>query len=314
MRYLPGSLLPALASLAICASSIAYGQLSIADNPSLAWDDDWDSVGTWRDNTLFWFGGDAYKSIGDSDFTTDPPDFMNSAGLVGGFNTGFRLLGDSPIRGQIGASYGVYDLNGRDTISQSSAEQQTFLTAGFYKRSDVSVGDRFQWGVLAGELYVGQVRGIVGWALNDSSEVGLWGALHTTDDDSVSDLIPSLYRAMNQYNVYWRYHWAFGGQHVLYVGGNDHADIGSWLFGLLAQAPLSDNIALFGNFTYDFPSSGTGFVGSNEEEWNFGAGLVYYLGGKAVSPNISGRQGLPLLPVANNGSLLITQQSGLRIR
>jgi hypothetical protein len=42
--------------------------------------------------------------------------------------------------------------------------------------------------------------------------------------------------------------------------------------------------------------------------------LTFYLGGKSVSPNISGRQGLPLLPVANNGSLLITRDLHIMTR
>jgi hypothetical protein len=69
---------------------------------------------------------------------------------------------------------------------------------------------------------------------------------------------------------------------------------------------LSDYTALYGLFTFSFPSSETGVIGSLEEEWAFGAGLVYYLGGKAVSPTVSGRKGLPLLPVANNGTFLLT--------
>ena len=276
-------------------------------------------VGTWRDNTLFWFGGEAYKSFGD---TAQPPGvatgFMNSAGLVGGFNTGFALLDGSPIRGQVGASYGAYDLKGRDTISQSSSEQQTFITVGVYKRSDILADDRIswglvydqfwahQWGLFASELYVGQVRGIAGYAVNQHHEFGVWGTFRSTGDNSVGPLSSLPLRAMNQYNVYWRYNWDFGGQTMLYVGGHDPADIGSWLFGLLGQAPLSDNTALYGNFTYAFPGSATGAVGANELEWNFGLGLVYSWGGKAVSTTVSGQQGLPLLPVANNGSFLIT--------
>ncbi len=276
-------------------------------------------VGTWRDNTLFWFGGEAYKSFGD---TAQPPGvatgFMNSAGLVGGFNTGFALFDGSPIRGQVGASYGAYDLKGRDTISQSSSEQQTFITAGVYKRSDILADDRVswglvydqfwahQWGIFASELYVGQVRGIAGYAVNQHHEFGVWGAFRSTGDNSVGPTSALPVRAMNQYNVYWRYNWDFGGQTMLYVGGHDPADFGSWLFGLLGQAPLSDSTALYGNFTYAFPGSATGAVGANELEWNFGLGLVYSWGGKAVSRTVSGQQGLPLLPVANNGSFLIT--------
>lgn len=154
-------------------------------------------LGDWRDNTLFWFGADGYKSLGD--FT--PPagvsqGFMNSAGVVGGFNTGFRL-GQSRIRGQVGASYGIYDLKGRDTASASSSEQQTFITAGFYKRSDVCDGDRIswgvvydqffghQWGLFASEVYLSQFRGILGYAISEYNEVGVWGTAHTNNDGSV---------------------------------------------------------------------------------------------------------------------------------
>jgi hypothetical protein len=276
-----------------------------------------DCIGNWRDNTVLSFGVDAFKSLGDS---AQPPGFaqgfMNSAGVVGGFNTGFRL-GQSQVRGQIGASYGIYDLKGRDTFSPSSSEQQTFITAGFYKRSDVCNGDRIswgsvfdqffghQWGLFASEVYLSQYRGIVGYALSERNEIGVWGTVHTNNDGSVAGQ-PTPLRAMNQANVYWRHNYDFGGQTMAYVGGVDRADVGSWLVGVLGQAPLNDYTSLYTNVTFAFPSSKTGPVGSNELEWNLGLGLSYSLGGKAVSPTVSGQKGLPLLPVANNGSMLIT--------
>ncbi|HEY2893013.1 MAG TPA: DUF6666 family protein [Pirellulales bacterium] len=274
-------------------------------------------LGDWRDNTMVWAGADAYKSLGDF---TQPPGpgagFMNSAGIVGGFNTGFRL-GESRIRGQVGASYGIYDLKGRDTVSAASSEQQTFITAGIYKRSDVSNGDRIswasvydqffghQWGLFASEVYLSQFRGILGYAINECNEVGVWGTFHTNNDGSVTGQ-PTPIRAMNQANVYWRHNFEMGAQTFAYLGAVDSADIASWLVGLNAQAPLNDFTSLYTNITFAFPGSHTGPVGSNELEWNIGAGLAYYLGGKAISPNVSGQRGLPLLPVANNGSLLIT--------
>jgi Family of unknown function (DUF6666) len=275
-------------------------------------------VGRWWDNTTFSFGGEAYKSLGDSDFGEAAPGFMDSAGLVGTFNTGFSLWRLENIRGQIGASYGVYDFKGRDTVSNSSAEQQTFVTLGVYKRSEVLYGDRIswglvydqfwahQWGLFASELYAGQVRGIIGYAISNWNEFGVWGAFRTTGDNSVAGIAPPPVRAMNQYNVYWRHNFGFGGQSMLYIGGNDPADIGSWLFGFLGQAPLNDNLGLYGNFVFSEPGSATGLVGSNEQEWAFGAGVTWYFGGKSVSPTVSGQKGLPLLPVANNGSFLIT--------
>ncbi len=277
-----------------------------------------DDVGSWRDNTLFFLGGEAFKTVGDTAIPPSPASgFANSAGLVGGFNSGLGLWEDSAVRGQIGASYGVFDLKGRDTISANSVEQQAFLTAGIYKRSDILNGDAIswglvydqlwchQWGLLADELYVGQARGIWGYALNECHELGVWGAFRTTAENSTTVPGGSL-RAMTQYNAFWRTNWEFGGQTMLYFGGNDPADIGSWLFGILGQAPLSDHTALYGNFTYAFPGSSSGVVGSNELEWNFGVGLVFFTGGKAFSRTVSGPKGLPLLPVANNGSFLIT--------
>jgi hypothetical protein len=266
-----------------------------------------------------WGGSGSCCDSGDS---LQPPGggagFMNSAGLVGTVNTGFALWSLENIRGQIGGSYGVYDLKGRDTVSPSSSEQQTFVTMGVYKRSNVCCGDRVswglvydqfwahQWGLFASELYVGQIRGIVGYATSEWNEFGVWSAMRTTGDNSVTGIAPPPVRAMNQYNVYWRHNYDFGGETMLYVGVNDPADIGSWLFGFLGQAPLNDNLALYGNFVLSQPGSATGAVGSNEHEWAFGAGLTYYFGSKSVSPNVSGRKGLPLLPVANNGSFLIT--------
>lgn len=281
------------------------------------WNGCCDCVGDWRDNTLLWVGADGYKSLGD---TTIPPGgatgFMDSAGVVGGFNTGFRL-GESRIRGQLGASYGIYDLKGRDTTSPSSSEQQTFITAGVYKRSDVSNDDRISWGVVydqffghqwglnAAEVYLSQVRGIAGYALSESNEVGVWGAVHTNTDNSVTGFGTPI-RAMNQANAYWRHNFEFGGETMAYLGVVDSADVGSWLVGVLGTAPLNDYTSIYGNVTFAFPGSKTGAVGANELEWNIGTGLMYSWGGKAVSPSVSGQKGLPLLPVVNNGSLLIT--------
>ena len=167
-----------------------------------------------------------------------------------------------------------------------------------------------QWGWAANSLYLSQIRGIFGYALNECNEVGGWGTFHT-QYDNVSLGFPiggvtTKIRAMNQANAYLRHNWAFGGSTMAYLGVVDKADIGSWQFGMLNQAPLSNNLSLYGNFTYVAPGSKTGLVGVAEEQWNVSVGLVYYWGGKAVSSTVSGQKGLPLLPVANNGSFLIT--------
>jgi hypothetical protein len=280
-----------------------------------------DCCDTWRQNLQVLVGANAFKSFGD---TTQPPDiatgYMDSAGVLSGANTSFAI-GERKVRGQIGGSYGIYDLKGRDTASPSSSEQQTFITAGFYKRSDIANCDRISWGVVydqmfdhqygmnAGELYLSQVRGIFGYAWNERNEFGVWGTARTNSDKSngVPSPPPGVsLRAANQLNSYVRHNFDFGGSSLAYVGFYDPADVGSWSAGLLNTAPLSDNLSLYGNFSMMFPGSKTGVVGSNEEQWNAGVGLVYYFNGKSISPNVSGRNTNPLLPVADNTSFQVT--------
>ena len=237
----------------------------------------------WRQNLQAWVGGNAFKSFGDS---LGPPfgfGFTNSAGILSGLNTSFAL-GERKVRAQVGGSFGLYDLKGRDFASPSSSEQQAFLTAGIYKRSDIANCDRISWGVVydqmfdhqygvaANELYLAQIRGIIGYAWNEQNEFGVWGTANTQSDTIVSTLggptLISKVRAANQINSYVRHNYAFGGSTMAYVGLYDAANIGSWSAGMLNLAPLSNNLSLFGNFSMMFPSSKTGAIGAEEQQWN----------------------------------------------
>src|SRR5260221_2698100 len=69
-----------------------------------------DCVGRWRDNVEIWSVGDDFRNIGDV-----VPVFQGGVPVIANFglrtvvNSGFAL-GNSKIRGQIGGSLGVYDL------------------------------------------------------------------------------------------------------------------------------------------------------------------------------------------------------------
>lgn len=286
-----------------------------------------DCVGNWLDNTYVWGGGDVYKSIGDriTNINGGQGALTSSFGLVGGFNTGFAL-GDSKIRGQVGASYGIYDLEGRIALAPgaTTSEQQVYFTTGVYKRGDmvhdcdrISWGvviDAFnasQWGVNANEINLGQFRGIFGYALDECTEIGVWGTLNAWDDNAAVTVggapgVLSPIRAQNQANLYLKRNTQFGAQVMAYVGFFDPADISDWQFGMNINAPLSHNWGVYSNFNYVIPGATAGPAGSGQEQFNVGVGLVYYFGGKAVSPSVTGQQGLPLLNVANNGSFLVT--------
>jgi hypothetical protein len=158
---------------------------------------------------------------------------------------------------------------------------------------------------------LGQLRGIAGYALSESFEIGTFGAFHLWDDDAAVTVagapgVRREIRAANQLNGYIRRNTYFGGSLMAYAGGFDDADIQSWQFGLTGQAPLSCHCAMYGNFNYAAPSATDGPNGSGEEQFNIQLGLAYFFGGKAQSRSVTGQRGLPLLNVANNGSFLIT--------
>lgn len=284
-------------------------------------------TGNWLDNTTVWLGADTYKSLGEriTNINGGTGALTGSFGGVAGFNTGFGL-GESRIRGQFGASYGVYDPMGRLGIvpQADEAEEQSFVTLGVYKRGDLTcdcdpwswgiVYDNFhgnQWGVNANTIDLGQVRYIVGYAVNPRTEIGMWGTFGVYNDEAAVTVagapgVLTTVRAANQANLYLRKDSIYGASLMFYAGAMDGADICDWQFGMNGLSPVSDNLSLYANFNYVIPSASQGPIGSGQEQWNFGVGLVYYFGGKAVSPSVTGHRGLPLLPVATNGTFLVT--------
>ncbi len=281
-------------------------------------------------NTQFFLAGDGWKNVVDDDHN-------NNFGVRTGFNMGLGMPGPHAVRGQIGDSYGAYDLHGREQPLQTlfpdlrlshddAVEQQVFATAGLYKRSRISCGDPLAWGAVydlmysrstgdaADELLLGQLRGYVGYALNQRNEVGSWVAfrlmrdnpVHATLSPTVTETI--LVNVTDQANLFWHHTWGLGGDTVAYVGwADDPADL---VFGLSGRVPLNHHAALFGNFHYLLPSTRGGdrhpVLGTDDvftqEAWNVSFGIVFYRGAKAVSPDVSGVFGLPLLPVADNST------------
>jgi hypothetical protein len=284
-------------------------------------------VGSFLDNTVVSVGADTYKSIGDrlTNINGGTGSLTGSFGGVTGLNTGFAL-GNSNLRGQIGASYGVYDLRGRIRLvpEATAVEEQTFVTAGVYKRGDMQcdcdrwsygvVIDSFtsnNWGINANSVELGQVRGIVGYALDERFEIGAFGTAALWHDQAAVTVAgaPGVVRevhAANQLNGYIRGNTCSGGSLMAYAGGFDRSNIQAWQFGLAGEAPLSKWFSLYGNCNYAIPSATAGPTGSGEEQFSMQVGLCYFLGGKAASPSVTGQQGLPLMDLANNGSFLIT--------
>jgi len=281
--------------------------------------------GTWWDNTSLLFAADAWRTRADDDY---PANY----GFRTGFNSGIGGWWDSPVRLQLGGSYAGYDLDGRDgdigadPISNASPEQQLILTFGFYKRSAIELDDPWAGGAVVDllyddhfgeeseEIFVRQARGYLGYAWDECNEIGTSFAFQLNWARYFSDTRGrTRVRGLDQVNLFWHHNWEFGGDTWLSVGGAEEP--GEWVLGLTGQAPLSPDVALFGGFTYVIPSAPVGdptFIGQNYAEayWNVSFGFVWYLGRKAANPTVSGYSGLPLLPVADNGSFLIKAPTG----
>ncbi len=267
----------------------------------------------WFDNAQVFLAGDGWKNIFDDDDN-------NNFGLRSGFNLGVDLPGDRAVRGQVGMSYGAYDFGGREGLlsRDDPVEQQVFGTAGLYKRSSVNCGDRWAWGAVydvlfadeAGEradsLRLAQLRSVVGYAITERDELGVWSAFRLMRDYAASQRV--MVNPTDQANVFWHHTWQFGGDTTTYVGWAD--DPGSVVVGLDGRVPLSSRAALFGSLHYIIPSTRRGDVHPTlgvddvftQEAWNVSFGIVFYRRAKSVSPNVSGVYGLPLLPVADNGT------------
>ena len=267
----------------------------------------------WFQNTSVFIAGDGWKNIFDDDDN-------NNFGFRTGFNMGIDLPGQRAVRGQVGMSYGAYDFHGREELlsRDDPIEQQAFGTAGLYKRSMIACGDRLAWGAVydmmvsesAGEradaLKLSQLRGYVGYALNERNEVGTWMAFRMMKDYAARQRVGV--STTDQANLFWHHTWKLGGDTTAYAGWAD--DPGNVVVGLNGRVPLNHHAALFGNVHYVIPSTTGGDVHPtigtddvfSQEAWNVSFGIMFYRGGKAVSPNVSGIFGLPLLPVADNGS------------
>jgi hypothetical protein len=281
--------------------------------------------GNWWSNTSVLFAADGWRTRADDDYP-------GSWGFRTGFNTGLGWW-DSPVRLQIGGSYAGYDLSGRDGdfgagfVDDASVEQQMYFTGGVYRRSDVCAGERIAWGLVGDVLYdnrfgeeaeeilLTQFRAAIAYAWDECNEFGVWGAsrgnwqrLFTESGD------PFRVRGLAQLNAFWHRNWAFGGDTWIYVGGGEEPV--EWVVGLTGQAPLSQSVALFGGLTWGIPSAPAGDQNNgqdqnySEEYWNVSFGIVWYPGCKAANDTVSGHRGLPLLPVADNGSFLVKARPG----
>lgn len=268
-------------------------------------------------------GFDSFKGICD---LTGPSNF----GAVSGLNSALPVpgLSDYGIDWQLGASYGVYDFDGRITTDNpAQAQQQIFVTTGFFHKAGcdrhVSFGVVYDWminnnwGIFGTAPTLGQWRGQVEYALSNSNAVGVYGCVR--DLNSCPEIVLNERgicvetRAISQVNLFWHHKFDTGADSWLWIGApentrvNGDGSLGDLIIGANVQAPLSERLALYGNAQYMHPSGAASTGASVEADWNVGMGIVWYIGGNAISHAINGKCNLPYLPVANNSTFLVDQ-------
>ena len=264
------------------------------------------------DNVFFFGGPSAFANKGDDD---NP----NNFGLNGGFNLSLPT-GLDDLRYQFGFSNGVYDWMGRESSPSnggraSSAEMANYFTAGVYQRSDVFndepwsygvVFDHFMgenWGEEDSYINLTQIRYQIGYALSGNDEIGFWGTQNLDKDFfAVNGVDIARVQAQRQANLYYSRMWWNGAVSTVYAGLTD--DPGDWIVGTRMINPISDRFATYANFHYVRPSTSVGDGGINqysEAAYTLGFGCMINFGGKLRSSSISGRRGMPYMPVADQG-------------
>ena len=280
--------------------------------------------------THVWLGAETHKALGErlTNINGGTGSLTGSFGGVAGFNSGFDF-GNSNFGFQGGASVGIYDFKGRLRLIPDSTnpEWQVFYTAGFYKRGDmsgnpsffdrISIGavydifDATNWGINANDIRLSQIRGTLGIAIDDSTEVGVWGTVATDTDQAAVTVagapgVLRTIRAMNSLNGYVKHNFDFGGDVTAYYGKFDNADIADWQAGFIGRVPLSDSFATIASANYVGPGADAGPNGSGEEQFSASVGIAWYFGGNAASSTVTGNSQQPLLDVASNRTFLVT--------
>jgi len=215
--------------------------------------------------------------------------------------------------------YGVgYQLGGAVLLSDFEGNSgplghrrtQFFLTTGFFHRAQCSRG--WQGGMvydyLGDNFYVdmrmSQLRGEVSY-LFAPHEIGFWFAAHLNSDSRTPPAFLEqnsvTWRAINQYNVFYRYTFCNGSYARTWAGLSGHAD---GIFGSDAVVPFSNRWGMQASYNYLLPRNDDSLPNNTRESWSLMISLVWFPGHRC--DNDSFNRYRPLIPVADNGWFMET--------
>ncbi|MBN1852254.1 MAG: hypothetical protein JW829_06000 [Pirellulales bacterium] len=234
-----------------------------------------------------------------------------------GFQEGVQVGGRAPLLPwpHIGYQLGYQTTQSRlhgdlATLSETSRNQH-LATAGIYHRRKVGL----QWGVvydlmrddLVQDLDFSQIRAEMSLVGPRGGEIGVWTAIHT-NDSGYENIFGEQYRttlnfrAVDQYVLFYRWHFFDCGEARLWGGMTDNND---GLFGGDFLLPIDDRWSLQGGFNYLIPEEDVLPDSAIRESWNIGINLVWHFGCNGCTSHSSPYR--PLFNVVDNGTMLIDQ-------
>jgi hypothetical protein len=224
-----------------------------------------------------------------------------------GFMEGFGLNAQHRVEdraaGRLGANLGLplgHDLGFQigGSGSWAGGGEQFFITTGLFARGGVYLGDAWNVGGVIDwidekndEIDLFQIRLKTSVTLDPSQEIGLWGAIGLTDDET-DDFTTA--RPVDQVNLFYRYLCAGCWDVTGWVGWRERPD--SVALGGELVVPLDNfwSLAIGGHYA---PGADT---------WNAYVGVLLYPGGGAMPRTLEQYRYRPYLPVADNSTMTVT--------
>ena len=256
----------------------------------------------WIRNLTLFVGGQGFKG---------PVDWGTNGNF--GINEGLGVsgpLGDPWGHGyQFGVRFAQSNLSGLQTSAPGTDRSQYFVTAGIFRREPCR---GLQWGLVWDYMHdryyetfsLQQLRGDIGFVIDDVHEVGFLGAFGVnTDTYNYGNFRNINLDPTDMFALYFRRNFQNGGDGRIWGGGTGRGD---GLVGADLWMPLGRGFALQNIINYKIPREGrAGGVAHADESWGLTIQLIWYPGQSALCQRSNPYR--PLHNVADNSLFMVDQ-------
>ncbi len=241
------------------------------------------------------------------DFTTNNRGTANY-GFQEGINVGSRLPLIGRLFPQISYQLGYLATQSRlsGTTASDSSRSQSFVTIGMYRRVPVGLQFGVVWDFMQDQLNedaskdradLQQIRFEISLKTPRGREFGLLAASHLNSRElSFDNGATATYQSVDQYLLFYRWHFFHGGVGRCWIGGTDDSDA---VLGADFQVPLNDRWSFQSGFNYLSPDQ----KDVTQESWNLGMNIIWHWGRMARTCERNPHR--PLFPIADNGWMFV---------